>query len=360
MNDVADLRPVFALAPVAASGHRLCPTLQGLVEAGAWGVTVPACVVDRRVAALRHAVEASGLVISGVTAAPAGPGPSLTAPRREERRRALGDLLRAVEGAAALGARSCVATAGPLPPAFPSTGVVDALARGREAFDFAAAHARDQAPGVSLAVAAPARPTATRLVGSVGDALAFLATLDRPSAVGLDVGPVAGCDAGAVRAVALAIASGRLDGVRVGGPADAADGIGLFGGAAPDVLFLLVHLLLASGYDGPWHLGVAPDVDDEDGWERARGLVRAGRVLAAKVRRSQDDPTIKDALADCGADALADETVGPYTPAAARALVADRAGPVLADAATHAGRARPARHRPRPRTALTAVVDDAE
>ena len=126
--------------------------------------------------------------------------------------------------------------------------------------------------------------------------------------------------------------AGRLDGVRVGGPADAADGIGLFGGAAPDVLFLLVHLLLASGYEGPWHLGVAPDVDDEDGWDRARGLVRAGRVLAAKARRSQDDPTIKDALADSGADALGDETVGPYTAAAARALVADRAGPVLADA----------------------------
>ena len=302
------------------------------MEAGAWGVTLPACAVDRRVAALRHAVESSGLVIAGVTAAPDGPGPSLTAPRREERRRALGDLLRAVEGAAALGALSCVVTTGPLPPAFPPTGVVDALARGREAIDFAAAHARDKAPGVSLAVTAPARPTPTRLLGSVGDALAFLATLDRPSAVGLDVGPVAGCDAGAVRAVALAIAGGRLDGVRVGGPADAADGIGLFGGAAPDVLFLLVHLLLASGYDGPWHLGVAPDVDDEDGWDRARGLVRAGRVLAAKVRRSQDDPTIKDALADSGADALGDETVGPYTPAAARALVADRAGPVLADA----------------------------
>ena len=91
-------------------------------------------------------------------------------------------------------------------------------------------------------------------------------------------------------------------------------------------LFLLVKLLAESGYDGARVLGhVAPSAGDgPDTWEQhARTCMRTYLVLAAKARRFADDPDIQDALVDCGADSLADDTVGPFTPGASRALRAE-------------------------------------
>ena len=70
MTGDPDLRPVFALTEVAAAGGRpMCDTMRALVEAGAWGVTVPACAVDgaavhRRATALRRAVSRGGRMIT--------------------------------------------------------------------------------------------------------------------------------------------------------------------------------------------------------------------------------------------------------------------------------------------------------
>ena len=84
-------------------------------------------------------------------------------------------------------------------------------------------------------------------------------------------------------------------------------------------------MLEESGYDGPRHFDARPyRVEDTEGaWEFASGCMRTYLALAAKARRFADDPEIQDALADCGASALADASVGRFTPDAAEALATE-------------------------------------
>ena len=60
--------------------------------------------------------------------------------------------------------------------------------------------------------------------------------------------------------------------------------------------------------------------------------MRTYLALAAKAQRFADDPEIQDALVDCGATALAEETVGRFTPDGAQALAIEEFDPeVLAE-----------------------------
>ena len=62
-------------------------------------------------------------------------------------------------------------------------------------------------------------------------------------------------------------------------------------------------------------------------WDFARGCMRTYLALAAKARRFADDPQIQDALAECGAAALADATIGRYTSDAAEPSTPRRSTP---------------------------------
>ena len=98
-----------------------------------------------------------------------------------------------------------------------------------------------------------------------------------------------------------------------------------FGSEGLKDAFFLVKLLEESGYDGPRHFDARPyRVEDAEGvWDFASGCMRTYLALAAKARRFADDPEIQDALAECGAAELADDTVGRYTESAADALAAE-------------------------------------
>jgi xylose isomerase len=95
-----------------------------------------------------------------------------------------------------------------------------------------------------------------------------------------------------------------------------------FGSEGLKEAFFLVKLLEETGYDGPRHFDARPyRVEDTEGaWDFARGCMRTYLALAAKARRFADDPEIQDALAECGATALAEESVGPFTASAAADL----------------------------------------
>ena len=98
-----------------------------------------------------------------------------------------------------------------------------------------------------------------------------------------------------------------------------------FGSEGLKDAFFLVKLLEESGYDGPRHFDARPcRVEDTEGaWDFAAGCMRTYLALAAKARRFADDPQIQDALAECGATALADATIGPFRPTAADDLAAE-------------------------------------
>ena len=67
--------------------------------------------------------------------------------------------------------------------------------------------------------------------------------------------------------------------------------------------------------------------DIEGASDFAVACMRTYLALAAKARRFADDPRIQDALAECGATALADATVGRFTPEAAGVLAAESFNP---------------------------------
>ena len=174
----------------------------------------------------------------------------------------------------------------------------------------------------------PNEPRGDTFLPTVGHALAFIATLDRPEMVGLNPEVAHETMAGlsVYHGVAQAIDAGKLFHIDLN-----AQQIGRydqdlrFGSEGLKDAFFLVKLLEESGYDGPRHFDCRPyRVEDSEGaWDFARGCMRTYLALAAKARRFADDPQIQDALAECGATALADATIGPYQSDAAEALDAE-------------------------------------
>jgi xylose isomerase len=309
-----------------------------LGELDVWGVAVPsdpltagagASPLDGDVAAFRKVVDAAGLQVAAVTTQfncrRAFTDGALAAPDREIRRLALREVLRALDLAGALGADVCIVAPEPGSRPVAARCALDALMRYREAVEFCCGYVRDRDLRVRLGLATTSDVGDPHAVLSdAGNAVAFVAGLDQPGAVGV---AVTAADGAVVPALAQALAAGVLFDVDLRAPAR----------SAPDGLFDVIQLLEAAGYEGPRHLGDVPACGGEgaDGWGGVRGAVRTYLALAAKARRFADDPDIHDAVADCGLDALADETIGPYSPAATRELLAERFDPPPSDGDQH-------------------------
>jgi xylose isomerase len=93
--------------------------------------------------------------------------------------------------------------------------------------------------------------------------------------------------------------------------------------------FFLVKLLEESGYAGPRHFDAHPyrGEDAAGVWDFASGCMRTYKLLAEKALRFAADPEIAAALAAASVPELAQPTVGPYSAAAAAALLAEPLDP---------------------------------
>jgi xylose isomerase len=316
-----------------------------LAELGAWGVSlhdddlVPwgssAAEHDRIVARFKAALQETGLGVGMATTNlfghPAFKDGAFTSNDRRVRRAAIGKAMRSIDLGAELGAEVYVFWGG---REGTEAGVAkdprDALDRYREAIDVLADYVVEQ--GYDLRFALEPKPNEPRgdiFLPTVGHALHFITTLQRPDMVGVNPEVAHETMAGLSfhHAVGQALWAGKLFHIDLN-----AQRIGRydqdfrFGAEDLKEAFLLVRLLERAGYDGPLHFDAhAYRNEDADGvWHFAAGCMRTYEALAEKARRFDELPEVQAAIVMASVPELAEATVGDGD--SADALKAEVAG----------------------------------
>lgn len=319
-------------------------TVKLLGELGAWGVNlhdndlVPfgasAAERDRIVRRFRGAVEEAGMCVPMTTTNlfthPVFKDGAFTANDPRVRRFALQKTMRAIDLGAELGARTYVFWGGregsEVTAAKPPR---DAFARYLEAIDFLCGYVLDQGYDLRFAIEPkPNEPRGDSYLATVAHALAFVDRLEHPEMVGVNPEVAHETMAGLnfVHAVALALWAGKLFHIDLNAQRMSRFDQDLrFGQEDLKEALLLVRLLESSGYDGPRHFDAhALRVEDAEGVrEFAAGCMRTYLILAQRAREFDADAQVASALEAAQAPALAQPTVGRYTPAAAQEILAE-------------------------------------
>jgi xylose isomerase len=293
-------------------------SVRKLAELGAWGVSlhdedlVPygasAAERDRIVARFKAALEETGLGVGMATTnlftQPAFKDGAFTSNDRGVRRAAIGKTMRSIDLGAELGAEVYVFWGG---REGTEAGVAkdprDALDRYREAINVLSDYAVAQGYDLRFAMEPkPNEPRGDAFLPTVGHALHFISTLDRPDMVGVNPEVAHETMAGLsfYHAVGQALWAGKLFHIDLN-----AQDVGRydqdfrFGAEDLKEAFLLVRLLESSGYAGPRHFDAhAYRNEDAAGvWDFARGCMRTYLVLAEKARHFDSLPEVREALA---------------------------------------------------------------
>jgi xylose isomerase len=300
-------------------------TVHKLAELGAWGVSlhdndlVPwgasAAERDQIVARFKRALEETGLGVGMATtnlfAHPAFKDGAFTSNDRRIRRAAIGKAMRSIDLGAELGAEVYVFWGG---REGTEAGVAkdprDALDRYREAIDVLSDYVVERGYQLRLALEPkPNEPRGDIFLPTVGHALHFISTLERPEMVGVNPEVAHETMAGLSfqHAVGQALWAGKLfhidlNGQRVG----RYDQDFRFGAEDLKEAFLLVRLLERAGYAGPRHFDAhAYRNEDAAGvWDFARGCMRTYLALAEKARCFDALPEAQEALAAAAAPEL--------------------------------------------------------
>ena len=322
--------------------------LRGLADIGAWGgrfhdddlMTFGAPESQRRAEldTFIKALEETGIVCSMATTNlfwhPMFKDGAFTSNDREVRRLAIAKTMRNLDVAAELGAptyvfwggREGVESAASKTPA-------DALDRYREALDFLAGYVKDKGYNIRFAIEPkPNEPRGDTFLPTVGHALAFIETLDNSEMVGLNPEVAHETMAGLsfYQGVAQALWQDKLFHIDLNDQKIGRYDQDLrFGSEGIKDDFFLVRLLENSGYAGPKHFDARPYRNEgADGiWDFARGCMRTYLMFRERAKAFDNDPKVKQALADAGVPELAEPTVGPYSPEAAQALLDEQHDP---------------------------------
>ena len=149
----------------------------------------------------------------------------------------------------------------------------------------------------------PNEPRGDIFLPTIGHALAFIYTLERPDMVGVNPevahDTMAGLDFS--HGVAQALEAGKLFHIDLNAQKPGRyDQDHRFGSEDPKQAFFLVKLLEDSGYAGMKHFDShAYRTEDEDGvWEFAKGSMRTYLILAEKVAAFHADSEIQQLLGD--------------------------------------------------------------
>ncbi|WBB49426.1 xylose isomerase [Verrucosispora sp. WMMA2044] len=318
-----------ALDPVE-SVHRLA-------ELGAYGVTfhdddlVPfgadAATRDAQIARFRKALDETGLVVPMVTTdlfqQPVFKDGGFTSNDRDVRRYALRKVLRNIDLAAELGAKTFVMWGGREGGEYDvAKDVQAALERYREAVDLLCQYVIDR--GYDLRFALEPKPNEPRgdiLLPTVGHALAFISTLAHPERVGLnpEVGHEQMAGLNFVHGIAQALWQGKLFHIDLNGQRGVKyDQDLVFGHGDLLNAFALVDLLEhggtagGPGYDGPRHFDYKPSrTEDVDGvWASAAANMSTYLLLKERAAAFRADPEVAEALAASKVAELGVPTLG--------------------------------------------------
>jgi len=301
-----------------------------LAERGAWGLTfhdddlIPfgadPAVRDRQISRLRTALEETGMTVPMITTNlfthPVFKDGGFTSNDRSVRRFALRKVLRNVELAASLGARTFVLWGGREGSEYDSAkDVRAALDRYREAMDLLCEFVLDR--GIDLRFALEPKPNEPRgdiLLPTVGHALAFIERLAHPELVGVnpEVGHEQMAGLNFVHGIAQALWAGKLFHIDLNGQRGIKyDQDLVFGHGDLLNAFALVDLLETAGYEGPRHFDYKPSrTEDMSGvWDSASANMRTYLLLKERALAFRADPEVQEARAAAGVDDLARPTL---------------------------------------------------
>jgi xylose isomerase len=314
-----------------------------LAELGAWGITfhdddlIPfgSTASDReaRIKRFRAALQETGLVVPMATTNlfthPVFKDGALTSNDRDIRRFALRKVMRNMDLAAELGARTYVLWGGREGSETDAAkDVRAALDRYREGIDTLAGYVQEQGYPLRLALEPkPNEPRGDIFLPTIGHALAFIATLEHRDIVGVnpEVGHEQMAGLNFVHGIGQALWQGKLFHIDLNGQhGPRYDQDLVFGHGDVLSAFFLVDLLENGGYAGPRHFDYKPPrTEDIDGvWASAAANMRAYLLLRERARTFRADPRVREALAASRVPELATPTLAPGETAAD--LKADR------------------------------------
>jgi xylose isomerase len=312
--------------------------VERLAELGASGLTfhdddlIPfgSTETERRrlINRLTSALDATGLVVPMITTnlftQPVFKDGGFTSNDRAVRRFALSKVLRNIDLAAELGARTFVLWGGREGSEYDSAKDIQAaLARYREAMDLLCQYVIDHNIDLRFAIEPkPNEPRGDILLPTVGHALAFIETLAHPELVG--VNPETGHEQMSglnfMHGIAQTLYSGKLFHIDLNGQRGIKfDQDLVFGHGDLANAFALVDLLEHGGpegtqaYDGPRHFDYKPSrTEDSAGvWASAAANMRMYLLLRQRAAAFRSDPAVIDALAAAKVAELREPTLSP-------------------------------------------------
>jgi xylose isomerase len=262
---------------------------------------------DERIAAFRKALSETGLVVTTATTNlfghPMFKDGAFTANERDVRRFALAKVMRNLDLAAELGARTYVFWGGREgAESGAAKDIRAALDRYAEGLNVLCEYVREQ--GYSLRFAIEPKPNEPRgdiLLPTVGHALAFISSLAHPDMVGVnpEVGHEEMAGVNYAHGIAQALWQGKLFHIDLNGQNGPRYDQDLrFGAGNARGAFWVVDVLESGGYDGPVHFDYKPPrTEDDDGvWVSAAACMRNYLILRAKVRKFRADPEVQEAM----------------------------------------------------------------
>ncbi|WP_369256974.1 xylose isomerase [Geodermatophilus amargosae] len=308
-----------------------------LAELGAYGVTfhdddlIPFGTAsgerDKIIERFTGALEETGLVVPMATTNlfthPVFKEGALTANDRGVRRFAMRKVMRNMDLAAELGAKTYVLWGGR--EGAEVDGAKDltaALDRFRESIDTLAQYSEDRGYGLRFALEPkPNEPRGDIFLPTIGHAIAFISTLEHADLVGVnpEVGHEQMAGLNYTHGIAQALWQGKLFHIDLNGQHGIKYDQDLVFGHG-DVLsaFATVDLLEHGGpnggpaYEGPRHFDYKPlRTEDLTGvWESAAANMRTYLLLKERAAAFRADPEVQEALADAAVPELAQPTLG--------------------------------------------------
>ncbi|MFY1588897.1 xylose isomerase [Micromonospora sp. WMMD734] len=308
-----------------------------LAELGAYGITfhdddlIPFgadnTAREAQLARFRKALDETGLVVPMVTTNlfthPVFKDGGFTSNDRDVRRYALRKVLRNVDLAAELGAKTFVMWGGREGSEYDvAKDIRAALDRYREAVDVLCQYVVDQGYDLRFAIEPkPNEPRGDILLPTVGHALAFISELERPEMVGLnpEVGHEQMAGLNYAHGIAQALWQGKLFHLDLNGQRGIKyDQDLVFGHGDLMNAFALVDLLENGGpnggpaYDGPRHFDYKPSrTEDISGvWASAEANMATYLLLKERAAAFRADPEVVEALAASKVGELGSPTLG--------------------------------------------------
>jgi xylose isomerase len=283
---------------------------------------------QKQIDRLKQVLADTGVIVPMVTtnlfSAPVFKDGGFTSNDRAVRRFALRKVLRNLDLAAELGAKTFVMWGGREGAEYDSAKDVQAaLERYREAVNFLGDYVTDKGYDIRFAIEPkPNEPRGDILLPTLGHAMAFIETLERPELVGInpEVGHEQMAGLNFTAGIAQALYQGKLYHIDLNGQRGIKyDQDLVFGHGDLQNAFSLVDLLEHGGvnggpaYDGPRHFDYKPSrTEDITGvWDSAAANMRMYLLLKERAEAFRADPEVQEALAAARVPELREPTLNP-------------------------------------------------